>query len=175
MTDAQEISLGFLQRLQSSRPGIFVLRTMAAICFGIVVFPLGVAIYLGNSTDWFVHSIQPGTMQYEVVIFLEAKTRSPDEITTTLLAAFPAVAFLLAFAGKRKSTLNWFGATLLVLLLIGLFVGVWLGIFLSEGGRQLPCEEPGTCMQWLSNRCSEAGRQCLTYFILILGFDRATK
>jgi hypothetical protein len=161
-----------LDALRNSRYGILLLRVFAIASMAIVILPSLLATYLGIKSQWYTGPIELNTTAFAATALIESFIRAPNDIVQTFLMAFPPVAFCLAYAGRKNVVLTPFGAGLLAVLLFGVFLGIGLSIFLTGGGRQLPCADSATCVSWLASRCAESGRHCLTYFMLIIGFDR---
>jgi ABC-type Fe3+ transport system permease subunit len=165
-----------LTQLQQSRRGRIVLRLAAIVCLMFLTYPSILAIYLGLTTHWFYSFPEDGDYTESLHQFVNSASDGvTSEVVTTLLTAFPPIAFCLAYVGRKESRLSRFGLLLLISLLIGSVVGTVLSATIGPNTAQLICTDSNACVKWLANKCGESGRQCLTYFLLMVGFDKLTK
>jgi hypothetical protein len=152
-----------------------ILRLLAAISLLVLVYPSIVALWIGLSTHWFYSLPLADSTAARLTGLIEEMSGPSSEVSTTLLAVFPPIAFCLAYAGEKSVIVTRFGVALLICLLTGAFVGTALAANIAPGTAQLICDDSDACAIWLSNKCGESGRQCMTFLLLTLGFSQLTK
>lgn len=159
-----------LIKLRNSARGRAVLQATAVVSLLYVLAPQFGALIVGVSTDWF-QDPPSSDVASKVVNLIDSVSQSKAQVLGTLVAAFPALAFCLAYAGRREGSLTRFGTSILAMLLIGSITGTALGVYVNPSDALLPCENSEACTTWLASACIDSARQCLTYFSLLLGFD----
>ena len=161
-----------VRAIRQTKTGRLFLRILAVVSLFVLLAPTIVTIFLGIASGWFNEVLEVGDLGYLFASSVENMQTWDSELALSIVTILPAISFVLVYAGNNQARLTRFGLFVLLTLLCGFLVGLTLSALVDPLQHQLPCVDSRQCISWLSHSCAQSARQCLTFLLLIIGFDR---